>query len=306
VAAPFAGVAAAGAKDLLGGIVRARGDNDLSLSLAAVTVRDGKPAGEGYYEMGADLKLRRVDNAKDHAWLKEHCAVPAGVLTADAASVLTVDDAGRRWRLPKNDPAFDAAGPVPLRVCREVCTERDLFNAHGSFYELPAENAGGFAKMRPVCTHNRLVTDYCSWRGLLVLAGIAADAPANTGRVVKSDDGRAAVWLGAVDELWKLGKPVGRGGPWKDTAVTAGVPSDPYLMTGYDRKSLELSHTAADAVSVRVEVDVSGAGDWKAFRTVDVPGGKTERIEFPAAFQAYWVRVVANKDCTATAWLTYE
>ena len=45
------------------------------------------------------------------------------------------------------------------RIDREVCTERDLFNCHGTFYELPAENAGGFAKVRPVTTHNRRVHD---------------------------------------------------------------------------------------------------------------------------------------------------
>ena len=62
----------------------------------------------------------------------------------------------------------DAPGALgPERVDREVCTERDLFNCHGTFYELPAENAGGFAKVRPVTTHNRRVHDYCSYRGLL-------------------------------------------------------------------------------------------------------------------------------------------
>jgi hypothetical protein len=107
----------------------------------------------------------------------------------DDASVLVVDDAGRRWRLPKGDAAFDVPGKLgDERVDREVCTERDLFNAHGTFYELPAENAGGFAKMRPVATHNRRIHDCCSYRGLLVMTGLAADAKGK--HVVRSDVAR--------------------------------------------------------------------------------------------------------------------
>ena len=40
---------------------------------------------------------------------------------------------------------------------REVVTERDLFNCAGTFYELPADNAGGFAMVRPIATHNASV-----------------------------------------------------------------------------------------------------------------------------------------------------
>jgi hypothetical protein len=296
---------AAKAREYSGGIVRARGDKDLNLSFAAVSVKDGKPGAEGYYEMGADLKLRKVNNAADHEYLKKNCPVPEGVLTVDDASVLTVDEAGRRWRMPKGDAAYDSAGPIPLRVCREVCTERDLFHAQGHFYELPAENAGGFAKMRPVASHKFRITDYCSWRGLLVLSGVSADAKDNP-RIIHSDDGAAAVWVGAVDDLWKLGKAVGEGGPWKSTEVKPNVPSDPYLMTGYDKKTLDLSHDAAKEVSFRVEVDISGAGDWKLYKSFAVPAGAPLKHEFPKAFQAYWVRVVSDTECKATAWLTYE
>ncbi|QEL19767.1 hypothetical protein [Limnoglobus roseus] len=301
--ARFAGLAPVGGRDYFAGTLWAKAGPELPLAVAAVEVRDGKAVGEGYYEMGADMQLRRVESPKQHADLKKACAVPAGVLAADAASVMYTDDAGRRWRVPMGDAGFNAAGPVPLRVCREVCTERDLFSAHGTFYELPAENAGGFAKLRPVCTHDRRVTDYCSWRGLLVLTGVSAEAKAD-GHVIRSDDGKAAVWVGGVDDLWTLGRPRGQGGPWKDAAVKAGVPSDPYLMTGYDRKTLTLD--AKQPTQIRAQVDVTGAGDWKPYRTFEVRAGEPVRHEFPAAFQAYWVRFTADRDGTATAWLTYE
>lgn len=59
-----------------------------------------------------------------------------------------------------------------LRICREVATERDLFSCMGTFYELPAENADGYAKIRPVSTHNYRINDYASYRGMLVLTGV--------------------------------------------------------------------------------------------------------------------------------------
>ena len=57
---------------------------------------------------------------------------------------------------------------------------------------------------------------------------------------MRSEDGQAALWVGAIDDIWKLGKAVGIGGPWLENEVQAGVPSDPYLMTGFDQKSLRL------------------------------------------------------------------
>ena len=102
--------------------------------------------------------------------------------------------------------------------------------------------------------------------------------------------------------MWELGKPVGKGGPWKETAVKAGQPSDPFLMTGYDRKSLQLS--AADATSVTIEVDITGTGHWQTYKVVDV-ASPVEHM-FPDEFQAYWVRFKSSADTVATAQLSYE
>ena len=227
-------------------------------------------------------------------------AIPKTALTADAASAFWQDAKGTRWRLPRGETNDGA------RVCREVCTERNLLHAFGTFYEMPADNAGGFPKIRPIATHDRHIHDYCSWRGLLVLSGISADSSVKNPRIIRSEDGRAAVWLGAVDDLWQLGKPRGIGRPWRDSAVKAGVPSDPYLFTGYDKKSLALSHTAAQSVKMRVEMDITGEARWVEYRTFDVPAGKPLEHSFPEAYAAAWVRVVAEADCTASAVLKYE
>jgi hypothetical protein len=288
-----------------GGVVITLGDNRRTLGFVATRVH-GRSATEGFYELDASMQLRRNPDKKLHNLVKNTAAVTRGAFTSDAASVLFVDDVGRRWRLPKGDARFDQQTAIPLRVDREVCTERDLLNAHGTFYELPADNAGGFAKIRPITTHNRLITDYCSYRGLLVLTGIGDNAPTANQHIIRSDDGQCGVWVGAVDDLWKFGKAVGVGGPWKDTSIRAGAASDPYLMTGYDHKSVVLRHNASATVRMSVEVDITGDGDWKRYATFDVPKGKAVRHTFPREFQAYWVRIVADRDCEGSAFFTYE
>lgn len=113
-------------------------------------------------------------------------------------------------------------------------------------------------------------------------------------------------WLGALDDLWQLGKPGGVGGPWKDTRVKAGQPSDPYLMAGYDRKSVELSHHAGKPVTITREVDVTGTGLWVRHASLAVPPGQTVRHPFAAGYSAYWVRAVADAESTATVRFEYR
>ena len=298
-AAPlFAGLATDSTKKPLGGLLHARGAGKKTLGLAV---------GDAFYEMGPDLQLRPSAEPGAAAWMQKHVAIPRDALALDAASVIYTDEAGKRWRLPRGRADYRLEGALGFeRTDREVCTERDLLNAAGTFFELPAENAGGIAKVRALTTHNRRIQDYASWRGLLVLTGLDEDAPVSNSHIVRSTDGKAAVWLGVVDDLWSLGKPIGVGGPWKNTAVQPGVASDPYLLTGYDRKTVTLSHTSAAPVRFRVEVDLTGTGQWVNYRSFDVPAGQALAHAFPAAYQAYWIRVVAESATTATVWLDYK
>lgn len=78
------------------------------------------------------------------------------------------------------------------------------------------------------------------------------------------------------------------------------------MCAGCDHKTLSLTHNADTTVSFRVEVDISGTGLWHTFETIAVTEGKLERVEFPAAFQASWVRLVADRNCAATAELVYD
>ena len=196
----------------------------------------------------------------------------------------------------------DFAGFGEPRICREVATERDLLNVAGIFYELPARNAQGLAKTRPVATHNLAIHDFCSHNGLLLITGI--DAKTQSEHIFRSADGNAAIWAGAVDDLWSLGKARGVGGPWKETAVKAEEPSDAYLMTGFDRKTLTLS-TDVDG-EITAEIDLDGTGLWTVWKSWQLKADTPLTETLPESFGAYWIRFRAAKDCTATACLVYE
>jgi hypothetical protein len=277
-------------------LLHARGQNKRTLAVAT---------GDGYYEMGADMVLRRTDEKGAREWTERNVAIPREAVAHDAASVIYTDEAGKRWRLPRAPGRVDAAGGAE-RVVREVCTERDLLNAGGTFFELPAENAGGIAKVRPVATHLRAVHDFATWRGLLVVSGLESTLPAENRHLIRAADGRVALWVGSVDDLWAFGRPRGEGGPWSDTTVRAGEPSEPYLMTGYERKRIALSHRSDRAVGLTVQVDITGTGAWVDYLKVQVPAGRAHEHVFPAEFEAYWVRVVSDAATTATARLVYE
>ncbi|MEZ6056986.1 MAG: hypothetical protein R3C01_09810 [Planctomycetaceae bacterium] len=226
--------------------------------------------------------------------------------TVDAASVILRHE-GRTLRLPKGNPLFDRpfASGWP-RGSREVESERHLAQFHGTFYEVPLISNGSppqFHLMRPVASHSKQIADFCSWNGLLVLTGARNDAVAD-GHLFVDHKQQAALWFGGVDDLWKLGKPVGNGGPWFETAVKAGEPSAPYLMTGYDRKTLTLLSNV-DA-TVAMEVDFDHQSGWHRYREITLKANQEWTETFPAPFSAHWIRFISNQDSTVTAQLRYD
>jgi hypothetical protein len=139
-----------------------------------------------------------------------------------------------------------------------------------------------------------------------VMTGVRLDMPRNKPHIVVSDDRRAAVWVGVIDDLWKLGKPTGRGGPWYNTQTIAGQPSDPYLIGFYDDRSLTLSHDAGGPVIFDIEVDPVGNGSWMLYQRVTIGAGKKYTHHFPDYFQARWIRFRSDNSIRATAWLVYQ
>ena len=298
----FAGLASIDSTSSIGGLLLAMDRNKRILEFGAKS-KDGKI---GRYVLNESMQIQKDESDIEWNRMQRGGGIPSreGILEVDNSSVIYIDDRGRRFRLPHN-PNFLSSPPLGYgRVCREVATERDLFNCHGTFFELPAVNAGGFAKIRPISTHNLQINDYCSYRGLLVLSGVNLDEAGGNRHILKSDDGKVALWVGAIDDLWELGKPVGIGGVWMDTEVAAHTYSDPYLMTGYDKKSLMLK--SSKSTTITVEVDISGEGDWCRFKTFKVKGGEVVDYIFPSAFQAYWIRFTTQDDTIASTQLTYH
>lgn len=208
------------------------------------------------------------------------------------------------YRLPKASHSFDHFWQTEWPRIREVEHERFLMDCHGTFYELsPVAFGNRIFGVRPICTHLRVIPDFCSYRGLLVLGGNQVTPTGGAGQLVAEP--QANFWFGNIDDLWSWGKPKGWGGPWWETPVTADTPSDPYLMTGFHQKGVHLTHEADEEVEMRLEVDFLGTGKWKTYTTLAVPAGGYAHHEFPGGFSAHWVRVTANRDCVATAHFVY-
>ncbi|HUS48478.1 MAG TPA: hypothetical protein VNA25_02755 [Phycisphaerae bacterium] len=213
-------------------------------------------------------------------------------------------DTWTRYRLPKASHTFDHMWQTEWPRIREVDHERFLMDCHGMFYELsPWAYGGRVWGVRPISTHLWVLGDFCNYRGMLVLGSDGVSCLG--GDNVLCGEPMSALWFGKTDDLWRFGKPAGWGGPWWNADVKAGAPSDPYLMTGFDKKCLHLCHESAEKVAFTVEVDFLGSGEWKTYETFPVPPGRYVHHEFADGFSAHWVRLTADRDCAATAYLTY-
>ena len=292
------------------GLIRSRGEADYKLEFAADRLdANGNLIGQSYYQAQLNpttsvLELVAVNDSGAETAMRNDAATSQD-FGVDVASVF-IDDGGTRFRFPKGADEFDSATVSGARRgMREVVTERELMNIHGTFYELPRNfTGGGIRRVLPVTTHNLDIFDFASWRGMLVLSGVE-DGGAVDGHYLESDDGEVGLWFGNVDDLWSFGAPEGVGGPWKETAVTAGTASDPYLMAGYNDKVLQLSHEEASTVNFTVEVDFLGTNDWHVYDTFSVDPGEVLTHVFDEAYSAHWVRLVSDTSTTATSWFIY-
>jgi hypothetical protein len=214
------------------------------------------------------------------------------------------DTGWKVYRLPKSTHTQDHAFTTEWPRIREVESERLLMDASGMFYELPSLTyANAVWGIRPIASHLRVVGDFCSWNGLLVMAGDQTTPIGDANPVAGQP--QANLWFGKTDDLWQWGKPQGWGGPWWETSVEAGVPSDPYLMTGFGHKCVHLSHDADADVQFDLEVDFMGTGAFRRYRTITVEAGGYEAFVFPTGFSAHWIRIVPSAACEATAQLVY-
>jgi hypothetical protein len=217
----------------------------------------------------------------------------------NSAVILRVLHEGKwsRYLLPRGSHSFDHTWNTEWMRIREVQTERYLMDAFGLFYELPPMvYAGHIWGIRPICTHMRICPDMCYWRGMLVLAGDQTDNA--TGQP------QSGLWFGSIDDLAQFAKPKGWGAVWRNTDVQPNTPSDPFLMTGFDKKVLHV--TSDQTANITIEVDFLGDGSWHEYKTIHVARNGYEHHEFPEGFSAHWVRLKADQPCKATAQFIYN
>lgn len=215
----------------------------------------------------------------------------------------------KRYRLPKASRTFDETSNTEWMRVREIETERALMDCHGMFYEIGYHTYGNnLWAIKPISTHLRVIPDFCSWKGMLVFGGDQA-TPMKFGAQDSNPlagQPQAGLWFGKTDDLWNFGKPSGSGGVWYQTPVKAGELSDPYLMTGFDKKSVHFYHDSRESVEFTIETDFMGNGDFKKFHTISVKPDEYLHYEFPDAYSANWMRIKSSKACKATVLIIYN
>lgn len=205
----------------------------------------------------------------------------------------------KRYLLPKASHSWDHAWNTEWMRIREAQTERYIMDVHGLFYDLPSlVYDGSVWGIRPISSHLRIVPDFCFWRGLFVMAGDQTDNAVG--------QPQSGLWFGNIDDLWSFGKPQGWGGPWWESDVKAHTPSDPFLMTGFDKKVLHLVNDSEYPVVYHIKVDFLGNGRWKTYSEIKVGPKSYQHHEFPDGYSAHWVQLTTDKDCVATAYFMYN
>ena len=222
----------------------------------------------------------------------------------DESSVLfsaLVKGKWQRYRLPKGGHVHNQAWQTEWMRIREVETEHFLMDMHGLMYELqPIAFEDAIWGVKPICSHLRVIPDFTSFRGLLALGGNTTSP--NQDNNAYAGQPQSGIWFGKTDDLWQWGKPAGWGGPWRKTAVKAGVPSEPFLMTGFDHKMVHLKTDRA--ATIQIEIDFLGNGSWEPYEKLAV-NGYAKHI-FPVGFTAHWVRLTAGASCQASAEFMYS
>jgi hypothetical protein len=225
----------------------------------------------------------------------------------DEASVI-LNAKTYRLRLPKGHSNYSNKFPAKTtRITREVESEREIANICGTFYELPLVAVGKeplYKMMRPIATHNKQITEFNTWNGLFVMSGVRLDAPSSN-HIYKSDDSKVALWFGGIDDIWNFGKPLGEGGPWKNTLVNTNEFSDMYIMTGYDEKSVKLKSDVDTEFQMYIHIN-HYLKKPMLYKTFKLKAGETQEYKFPRGFSAHWVQLKSTNTCSATAWFEYK
>ena len=220
-----------------------------------------------------------------------------------SALMLVTRDGARfsRYRLPKSRPDFDYSDSCQWRA-RRVASYSALAYVHGTFYEIPNFNFAGVKGMlgavivRPVSTTLWNIFDFAPFVGMLAVGRSELFPP--EGNSVGGQP-QSGLDMFRLEDLWSFGRPRGYGGMWKDTSVSAGEVSDPFLIHGFDVKTLHLWTDTPGTFTV--EVDPVGDGTWKTYDTVTFSAAGYDK--YIVTGDAVWLRVSFDRAARVGAWL---
>ena len=214
------------------------------------------------------------------------------------------DGAWHTYRLPKGSYTYDPTHGwfTEWPRIRSIGDGPLLLNMHGTFFDFPSAFDTKAARgIRPLSTHLHYTTDFTGWNGRVVLAGDDTSILQNQ---LASKPQSNLRFVARPDLATEFGPASGWGGVWVDDAVTPGQPSDPVLVAGYAQGCLHLTHRSPSDVSFSIELDPRGDGSWQEWQTVRVSGERLRpTVLLTAATPAEWLRVKADRNCTATAFL---
>ena len=168
----------------------------------------GRPVRHELLREGDWVRVKALEDVKGAAAHFRYGPKRPPKLPAYDGFIEVKDDAGDVYRFP------NVNGDKTV-ICREVATERDLLYVGGVFYEVPADNAGGFKVLRPIALASEPVRSIEAKLGLVYINGrpMALDALWRNGTAA------AAYWL------WETKGQVGETVKPPSTAGGAAFPS---------------------------------------------------------------------------------
>lgn len=93
------------------------------------------------------------------------------------------------------------------------------------------------------------------------------------------------------EKLDQLGPIIGRGAVWLNDEVASNKPSDPFLLSGFQKHTV---HLITDAkTTITFELDVKGNGEWMKLIEIQTYGYLW--YELDKSLDATWVRLRSSK-----------
>ena len=141
------------------------------------------------------------------------------------------------------------------------------------------------------------------------------------GNNIITGQAQSGLWFGKEDDLWSFGKPQGWGSVWRGASIGMGNVSDPFLMTGFDGKSVHFYCKGEECDCSDVfDIDSTGTAAHNDNSDVSLEGWipyndnnglvgldrDTPSHTFPPGFSAHWVRARVSTGQCSFATVTFH